>query len=1278
MRVFQQLVRMTLLVTLFGSLFSCSEETAQTQASSELPSIAFIYEARESTGAAQMRAAADLQTSLAQVSIFTGESSGQSLTSVADVKDFDVVFLDGETPELPFSAGDIDTLKRDTRFVVVNPATDLAGNVALADHPSMELYWANRSRENDAALIAYLAQRIARNEEAFVATTPVIYPTHGFYHPAASALFNTLSDYLSWYGNRTDGHRYDTGLPTLGLSDHMIIYRQDNMAAMDAMIAEVEKQGANAIVLLRDGAVDFSHLLVDGKPIIDTLLYDGEMLDFKDREAGLAQARNLGVPLLQSLTWYKGNGDSYRVAPGGLAPELVPRVVNSERDGMLEPLVVAALDDTAATRRYLPMPEQVQWRVQRALSWAKLHRASNADKRVVFTFWSEAGGKSDVGGDPDDFLDVPSSLAALLPTMQARGYNTGTLPLPDAETLAGQMATSASNIGNWAAGELAQRASTGAVALLPEAQYRLWYDQLPAQRRSEIEAVWGPPPGKVMTTTMPDGQRYLVIPRLEFGNVLIAPHPMWGYLEDEKVLMSKDALPPHHQYLAFFLWLQREWHADAWVSLFSNLVLQPGKSEGPLADDHIGIMLGGLPHIHPERLGSNGGIGTKRKALAFAYGWYNIVAPTTSVDGSESANVPWGGKILGTAPQGEVMSSMVGGMLGQDLLQALAPLSSDPDALAARLLNSVLLDGLTPDAALQRELGSTLGVSLVDAAAAQLARAVEYKALLNMAPLEIDALFAALDGQWREPGPMGEPFRNPETLPPGRLLYNFDQRRMPTVLAEDIGRKQAEALIADYQVEHEGAYPDKITLVLFSGDIAKTNGASEAQILHLLGTRVTRNWRDEITGVELIPREELGRPRVDVLVTTSGVYRDHFQDKVELIAQAAKLAAASPEADNPVREAVATITQSLIDKGESEANARLLAAARVFSPAPGAYSPSIQFLAKSGEQRGDEQRMAELFTRRMSHAYGGGLYGSYSEATFQQNLGTMDAAVLPRSSDVNALLDNPMPAGFLGGLNLAAKQITGGETDLYVSNLQDPSQPNIAKAAAALQNELKTRYFNPAWLQENQQHGYDGARNFMLMTDHLDLWDSTATDMVSSADWAEVKAVFLDDKFDLAMDEFFDQHNPYAEQMLLTNLLGAAQRGHWQATAEELAQVAERIVESVAAHGPACEANQCRNPAMTEFIGEALATLPDAAPLLAAYVDSIAQAVTAPAATSAGAAPAPAAAPQVTGRSIEEVSLTPPKPMMDFQLQLLGLGALVLLLFGAGWWRGGRASGGKL
>ncbi|MGH9160273.1 MAG: cobaltochelatase subunit CobN, partial [Vicinamibacteraceae bacterium] len=326
---------------------------------------------------------------------------------------------------------------------------------------------------------------------------------------------------------------------------------------------------------------------------------------------------------------------------------------------------------------------------------------------------------------------------------------------------------------------------------------------------------------------------------------------------------------------------------------------------------------------------------------------------------------------------------------------------------------------------------------------------------------------------------------------------------------------------------------------------------------------------------------------------------------------------------------------------------------------------------------------------------------------FEQGLAGVDAATLPRSSHVNGLLDHPMSAGFLGGLNLAARGVTGRDIDLYVSDPRDPAAASIAPAARALQTELRTRYLNPRWLAEMKAHGYDGARQLMFMTDHLDLWDSTASDMVNSRDWAEVKAVYVDDELGLDLDQFFERYNPHAQQVLMANLLGAASRGHWHASAKDLADVARRLAESTAAHGAVCEATVCRNEALTKLVDRSLANVPGGAQLTAKYRAAIDRATTvtaadpAPTATAASrpnAAPKPrsvgnaapnkapvsrragkpagaATAPIVTGRVLENKTTSPSDDSPPAVPRALWwtLTAFAVALFAAGWKRGGRA-----
>ncbi len=1244
---------------------------ARAEAATGLPRIAIVYGGGESTGPFEIRRAVDPGT--VDLTVFAPGKTGDALRADTRLESFDLVWIDGSTPGLAEHAAQVAAAATATRVVVVKPTAGLVGNVDLTRHPDLERYWANPSQDNYRHLVRYLVRHVLGRETAPEAARPVVYPALGFHHPGAPQLFDSLDAFEAWErGAAGVRPRQQEPQPlTVGLTVSMAAYTQKNLAHVEALVEAIERRGHRALTLAYRGAPDPGWFLRDGQPVVDVVIQVGSVFAIRDRAAFLDRLASLDVPVLSAFHHHSHGEAEYAASPSGLFPTLGSAVVEAERESRFEPLPIsgrgAERGDTHFTE---PFGRAVEWRVERALAWARLRRTPNARKRVFFTYWSQGGGKANVGGDPDDFLDVPGTIARLLHDLRARGYDVGPDPLPDRDTIARRMALEGSNVGNWAPGELAQRVARGDVHLVPEDEYRAWFASLPAPRRAEIEEMWGPPPGRVGVFTDAAGRRFLVVPGLVFGNVMFAPNPDWGYLQDGKALMSTGALPPHHQYVAFFLWMQRTWRADAWVSFFSNISLQGGKPVGPLPDDHIGILLGHVPHIHPERLGANGGLKTKRKALAQTTSWYSIVRPSeataqhftlrgllqryasledeklrgeterlvraelarTGLDRlvGESADasadtlvarvqreldrldrmyVPAGSKVLGSAAEGEVRVDMVTTMLGRDLTGLLPGDDDTRRAQARALVRAVVIDGHTPVDAVVSQLGRA-----DDEVAARLDTARTYAGNLAAAPREIEGLLAALDARWIPPGSMDDPLRRPDSLPPGRSVYNFDSAEVPTPEAEAVGIRQAEALIAAHRDRH-GAFPSSMAFAIFSGEIAKNRGITEAQILHLLGTRAVRNAQGRVTGVELIPREALGRPRVDVLLTTSGTYRDHYPDVMALIAQAGELAATSPEDDNPVRKAVRETETRLRDQGTPAERAATLARARVFAPAPGAYSPSIQFLAKSGDQRGDERKMAELYTSRLSHAYGTGLYGDAARPAFEQQLSRIDGATMARADVVNGMLDNPMPAGFLGGLNVAAKAVTGRNVDLYVSNVRDVEQASIESAATEIQRELRTRYLNRSWVSQMQSHGYEGARTFMYLTDHLDLWDTTASHTVTTDDWREVKRVYVDDSLEVGMDRFFERHNPHAQQVLLGNLLGAASRGQWDATAEERAQVAARLARSAAAHGIACEANLCRNPALTRLVTETLRDTPDGADLIASYTAALAAATTVPTTT---------------------------------------------------------------
>ena len=202
-------------------------------------------------------------------------------------------------------------------------------------------------------------------------------------------MFDDTEALLDWYSGREEGYRYDPDALTLGVVSHRSDYQRQTTNYVDALIRETERRGHNAFALLFVRATDLTPLTRDGEPLVDVVLFTGEHLDITDMDAGVDQARRLGVPILSALDFYSGTAEDYRESPGGLSPGMKPRIVAHEIEGIFEPMVVAANIPASVPRRREVMPEQVEWRVERALGWATLKRMENADKRLVLTFWSE-------------------------------------------------------------------------------------------------------------------------------------------------------------------------------------------------------------------------------------------------------------------------------------------------------------------------------------------------------------------------------------------------------------------------------------------------------------------------------------------------------------------------------------------------------------------------------------------------------------------------------------------------------------------------------------------------------------------------------------------------------------------------------------------------------------------------------------------------------------------------------------------------------------------------
>ena len=1255
-----------LLVTMIMALFMAQiftlsvVTTAAGAAVSKKPKI-IIIPTCEASNPYQLKMAAEEVSNLLDVQLCSVNMGYLPSAEGIDLSAYDAVFVVGNAPQTFSLNQAIEKAKKKTTVIVVAPVM-VEGNVKLAEHPWLEQYWFNRCQENFKRLMVYLGATFCGLKAE--AEKPVIFPKRAIYHPDSETIFYDLQGYLSWYDDKKAGghHIYDPKAPTLGVIFHRTGYTKGTLGAVNALIKKIEDRGCNVIAMFgKDGFEPSKFFIKDGRTIVDSIILQASQLNYLNYEKGISEAKKVNVAFLQGLTHWYMSPQEWEKSPQGLALNMTPQLVYAERDGVFEPIVIAGKVMSGEGRGYNePIDYQIDWRVDRAIAWARLHRMKNSDKKIAVTYYSEGGGKSNVGADIDYYLDAQASLINLFKAMKSRGYNLGETPPPDLKALSDLMAERGSNVGVWAPGELMNRIKQGNAISIPEEKYREWFNELPEDKRKSVIERWGKPPGKIMVYEE-GGKKYIVIPKIQFGNIILLPHPTWGFMQDKDVLYYKGAIPPHHEYIAFYSWLNKEFKADALFTIFTQMSLMPGKQEGPSRYDWAGILLQNMPHIHPFPIQANGGLHNKRRANALiidymptivSSGLYEdllvlqkklaiydqkaegalheeykkgiiseckrlkldkdlkinlnsirfedlIVRLNRYLNDIKKEHMPYGGHILSEPPQGDALVSMVTSMLGEEFKKHIARLNPE-EGLPERLVSEIILKARSPEDVQNNILGQvskdiTKNLNL----------AMDYAKRIDGCRIEIPRILDAFEGKYIIPGPMDDPIRNPDSIPTGRNPYTFDTRSMPTREAWEIGKQMVDQMIEQHLKKTE-RYPRKMAFVLWSSETTKHHGVMESQVLYLMGIKPVWDKKGYVTDVELINRSKLKRPRIDVMVTTSGTYRDHFQDKIELIDRAVQLAAGADEPLNFVRSETEKLKGMLLSAGHKKSEAGRLSTARIFSEAMGAYSPNIQFAISAGNTWEDDKKISDLYISRMSYAYGRGMLGENAKKVFKENLKGVEAGVFSRSSNVYGALEHPMVAAYFGGLKMAIRNTSGKKIEMYITNLRDSSNTRVETMDHFYNRELRSRYFNPKWIKGMMKHGYDGARYMEAFTENLWVWDVTSPEMVTEDNWNEVNNVYIDDKYDLKIQEYFDKNNPYALQSMISTMLEVREKGYWHPSKEVLEKLAKIYAESIAKHGVACSYGTCADPSLHKDVSRLLSAMPDVKPeLIKKYQENI-------------------------------------------------------------------------
>ena len=428
---------------------------------------------------------------------------------------------------------------------------------------------------------------------------------------------------------------------------------------------------------------------------------------------------------------------------------------------------------------------------------------------------------------------------------------------------------------------------------------------------------------------------------------------------------------------------------------------------------------------------------------------------------------------------------------------------------------------------------------------------------------ELPAILRALDGRFIRPAPGGDLMRNPEVLPTGRNIHGFDPFRIPSAFAVLDGAKQADRLLRRHQQDGH-PLPESLAIVLWGTDNLKSEGAPIGQVLGLLGARPRFDSYGRLAGAELIPLDELGRPRIDVVVTLSGIFRDLLPLQTRLLAEAAFLAAS---ADEP-------LTQNFVRRNALQHQAKHgcdleTAALRVFSNADGAYGSNVNHLIDTGAWS-EEDDLAETYERRKCYAYGVKGVPIRQQALLQSALSTVQLTYQNLESVELGVTAIDHYFDTLGGIGRAVRRAQGSEVPVYIGD-QTRGEGTVRTLAEQVSLESRTRVLNPKWYEGMLKHGPEGVRQIEAHITNTMGWSAT-TGQVAPWVYQQLSQTFV---LDPEMRKRLAELNPKASAKLANRLLEAHERDYWQPdesmlealrqAGDELEDRLEGINENVAA-----------------------------------------------------------------------------------------------------------------
>lgn len=991
--------------------------------------------------------------------------------------------------------------------------------------------WLSGSDENLATLVRLLIDRYAEGPRARLRGrlrpgAPVDYPDVGLYHPRARRRIVERVEHLPRKGEGG----------TVGLLLMRSYLLAGNTAHYDGVITALEAKGLRVIPAFASGldarpAIQ-QYFMRGNRPVVDAMLsLTGFSLvggpAYNDARAAEDTLAGLDVPYIAAHPVEFQTLEEWQEDPRGLTPiEATMMVAIPELDGAICPMTFGGRSRGPAREGQSDMvshPERAAMLAARVAKLVALRRQTVAERKVaivLFNFPPNAGATGTAA-----YLSVFESLHGTLQALKKAGY---TVDLPETvDALRSQILE----------GNAARYGADANVAT------RVATDDHVRRERwlADIEKTWGPAPGRQQS----DGRSIHVL-GAGFGNVFVGIQPAFGYEGDPMRLLFERGFAPTHAFAAFYRWIREDFGASAVLHFGTHGALEfmPGKQAGLSGDCWPDRLIGDLPnfYLYASNNPSEGALAKRRTGATLI----SYLTPPVAQAGLYRGLIDLKASLdrwnaLEPETDDERRDDLAALIQAQAVsvdLAAAEPVWTGADTAHILRLRHAILEleytliphglhvvGRPPNEAARGEMLDAAGITEPQERAA-------LDALLATDG-ELTGIVHALDGGYTRPAPGGDLLRTTAVLPTGRNLHGFDPFRIPSAFAVRDGARQAGRLLERHQAEGLGL-PETVAMVLWGTDNLKTEGGPIAQALWLMGAQPRHDSYGRLCGASLIPLAQLGRPRIDVVVTLSGIFRDLLPLQTKLLAEAALIAAG---ADEPVEQNF--VRKHALAFQAAQGGDLEQAALRVFSNADGAYGANVNHLIDNGGWD-DEDELAQAYVRRKGFAYGVNGAPSRQDAVLSHLLGSVDITYQNLDSIEMGVTTVDHYFDTLGGISRAVRSARGAAASVYIGD-QTRGDGVVRTIAEQVALETRTRALNPKWYEALLSHGYEGVRQIEAHVTNTMGWSAT-TGQVAPWVYQQLTQTFV---LDDAMRERMAALNPKASARVANRLIEAYRRDYW-------------------------------------------------------------------------------------------------------------------------------------